>query len=212
MASTALPLFFPAVQIGEEWFGDGGIRLSAPLSPALNLGADRILALSTRFEPTSREEETPMIQGYPPPAQVIGSLLNAVFLDLLEQDAWRLEKMNDLLRHVPPEHRDSKRIVQLLTLRPSRDLGKLADEFEIRLPALFRFLLRGLGTKETESPDMLSFLLFDPAYLARLIEMGEWDAHARMGEIECILTGQGPESPVPGTEVETEPSEEAVPD
>jgi NTE family protein len=193
MASAALPLFFPAVQIGEEWFGDGGIRLSAPLSPALYLGADRILALSTRFEPTSREEARPMIQGYPPPAQVIGSLLNAVFLDLLEQDAWRLERINDLLRRLPPEHRDTKRIVQLLTLRPSRDLGQLADEFEIRLPALFRFLLRGLGTRETESPDVLSFLLFDPVYLAHLIEMGERDANARMGEIECILTGEASE-------------------
>ncbi len=189
MASTALPLFFPAVQIGEEWYGDGGIRLSAPLSPAVHLGAGRILALSTRFEPTAREAALPFTRGYPPPAQVIGSLLNAVFLDLLDQDAWRVEKINRLLRKIPPEERHELRIIDLLTLRPSRDLAQLAGDFEAELPPFFRYLIRGLGTRETESPDVLSFLLFEPGYLARLVEMGERDANARIGEIETVLNG-----------------------
>ncbi len=189
MASTALPLFFPAVQIGEEWYGDGGIRLSAPLSPAVHLGAGRILALSTRFEPTSREAEHPFTRGYPPPAQVIGSMLNAVFLDLLDQDAWRVEKINRLLRRIPPEKRDGLRIVDLLTLRPCRDLAQLAGDFEADLPPFLRYLIRGLGTHQTESPDVLSFLLFEPRYLTHLVEMGERDADARMGEIETLLTG-----------------------
>jgi NTE family protein len=192
MASAALPLFFPAVQLGEEWFGDGGVRLTAPLSPALHLGAKRVLALSTRFHPTPREEDRPTTRGYPPPAQVIGSLLNAVFLDLLEQDGWRVQLINDLLRRLPPEERGGRRIVDLLTLRPSRDLGQLADEFELQLPRLFRFLIRGLGTRETKSPDILSFLLFEEPYISRLIEMGERDADARMGEIETLLGGADP--------------------
>jgi NTE family protein len=191
MASAALPLFFPAVEIGGEWYGDGGIRLSAPLSPALHLGAHRILAISTRFEATVREAGVPVTHGYPPPAQIIGSLLNAVFLDLLDQDALRLEKFNRILSHVPPEEREGMRLVDMLTLRPSRDLGQLATEFEFRLPLLFRFLVRGLGTRSTRSPDVLSFLLFEPNYVSRLIEMGEKDAEARWGELEGIL-GTGP--------------------
>ncbi len=186
MASSALPLFFPAVRIGEEWFGDGGLRLSAPLSPALHLGAHRLLAISTRFDRLAGEEEQ-TFRGYPPPAQVIGGMMNSIFLDLLDQDAWRVEMVNDLLRRIPPEERGGLRIIRLLTLRPSRDLGRLAGEYEIRVPSTLRFLLRGLGTRETRSPDMLSFLLFEPGYIRLLLEMGERDAEARMGEIEALV-------------------------
>ncbi len=191
MASAALPLFFPAVRIGNEWYGDGGIRLSSPLAPAVHLGAHRLLAISTRFEATRREASAPVTSEYPPPAQVIGSMLNAVFLDLLDQDAWRVEGINRLLRKIPPEERGDLRIVRLLTLRPSLDLGRLSQEFEFRLPTVFRFLVRGLGTRETESPDLLSFLLFQPDYINRLIRMGETDARARMGEIESVLLPGG---------------------
>ena len=187
MASSSLPLFFPAVQIGPHWYGDGGIRLAAPMSPALHLGAGRVLAISTRFARLERESERSLIPGYPPPAQVIGSLMNSIFLDLLDQDALRAEAMNDLIRRVPPEERGTFRILKLLTLRPSRDLGQLAEEFELRLPLFFRFLMRGLGTKETRSPDLLSFLLFEPGYLRRLMEIGESDGEARMGEIRELL-------------------------
>lgn len=196
MASSALPLFFPAVPIEDEWYGDGGIRLAAPLSPALHLGAQRILAISTRFKPLPREEAESAIHGYPPPAQVIGSLMNSIFLDLLDQDAWRVEVMNELLRKVPPDERGRLRIVKLLTLRPSRDLGRLAGDFEIRLPRTFRFLIRGLGTRQTKSPDMLSFLLFEPGYLRILIEMGERDGEARIGEVEALVRGSAAPAPV----------------
>jgi NTE family protein len=188
MASAALPLFFPAIQIGDEWYGDGGIRLAAPLSPALHLGAHRIISISTRFRRLPGEEER-VIHGYPPPAQVAGALMNSVFLDLLDQDAWRVEVMNELLRRLPEEARHPYRIVRLLTLRPSRDLGRLAGEYEVRLPRGFRFLIRGLGTRETRSPDILSFLLFEPGYIQLLLEMGERDGEARMGEILELARG-----------------------
>jgi NTE family protein len=196
MASSALPLFFPAVQIGSEWFGDGGIRLTAPLSPALHLGAKRILAISTRFRRLPSEEADSAIHGYPPPAQVIGSLMNSIFLDLLDQDAWRVEVMNDLLRRLDPNSRGDLQVVRLLTLRPSRDIGRLAGDFEIRLPRAFRFMVRGLGTRQTKSPDVLSFLLFEPGYLRVLLEIGERDGEARMGEIEDLVRN-GPRAPGP---------------
>ena len=187
MASAALPLLFPAVQLGNEWYGDGGIRLTAPLSPALHLGARRVMAISTRYGRSVKETEESAIRGYPPPAQVAGVLLNAVFLDLLDNDALRLERLNRLLETLPEEHRQGLAPIKLLVLRPSRDLGKLAGQFEAQLPRSFRFLTRGLGTKETKSPDVLSLVLFQPDYLRALMEIGEADAEARSDEIAEFL-------------------------
>ena len=183
MASAALPLLFPAVQIGDEWHGDGGVRLAAPLSPALHLGAHKIIAVATRYERTAAEARQPDVVGYPPPAQVLGVLYNAIFLDLIDQDVIRLARMNRILRHVPEEKREGLRIVDILVVRPSQDLGRLAREYEPRLPRAFRFLTRGTGTRETASPDFLSLLMFQDDYLSRLIELGEADAAARSDEI-----------------------------
>lgn len=189
MASSALPLFFPAVKIEGAWYGDGGIRLAAPLSPALHLGAGRILAISTRYDRDQTEADRPSVLGYPPPAQVVGAIMNSVFLDVLDQDALRLERLNRLLERLPEEERDDLRTIELLILRPSVDLGRLANEFEPQLPRTFRFLTRGLGTKQTDSPDFLSILLFQSDYLCRLIEIGEADAEAHEEEIDAFLRG-----------------------
>ena len=187
MASSALPMLFPAVKVGNEWYGDGGVRLTAPLSPALHLGASRILTISTKYQRTRDEADTPLTVGYPPPAQVLGVLYNAVFLDLIDEDILRLRKVNHLLTHMKPEEREKMRIVDILVLRPSRDLGKLAGEFEPRLPGLFRYLTRGLGTRQTASPDIISLVLFQADYLKRLIEIGEEDAAAQGDAIEAFL-------------------------
>jgi len=187
MASSALPLFFPAVRIEGAWYGDGGVRLTAPLSPALHLGARRVMAISTRYDRPAREASTPDIPGYPPPAQIMGILMNSIFLDQLDNDVLRLERLNRLLELIPEEHRNGLEPVRLMTLRPSRDLGRLAGEYEARLPRSFRFLTRGLGTKETRSPDFLSLVLFQPDYLRALMDIGEEDATARASEIEEFL-------------------------
>ncbi len=190
MASAALPLFFPAVRLGDDWHGDGGIRLAAPLSPALHLGAGRIIAISTRHARSQAEAESPVTVGYPPPAQVLGVLMNAIFLDVIDQDALRLERLNRLLRRLPEDRRDGLRIVDLLVLRPSRDLSRLARDYEPRLPGAFRVLTRALGTRQTLSPDALSLVMFQSDYLRRLIEMGEADAEARAEEIERFVKGE----------------------
>jgi NTE family protein len=187
MASAALPIFFPAVCIDGEWYGDGGIRLAAPLSPALHLGANRILAISTRYDRSVEEARALEVGGYPPPAQVLGLLLNAVFLDVVEQDALRLERLNDLLDKLPAEEREGMRPVRLLSVRPSVDLGRLAAQFEPDLPRAFRFMTRGLGTREQRSPDMLAMLMFQPDYLGRLIDIGERDAEAMASDLEAFL-------------------------
>jgi NTE family protein len=189
MASAALPIFFPAVRVDRGYYGDGGILLTAPLSPAVHLGAERILAISTRSARTIEEADRPVVEGYPPPAQVVGVLLNAIFLDLFDADALSLDRVNRLIEAVPEERRLGMRPIRLLVLRPSRDLGMLANAYEARLPPAFRFLTRGLGTRETRSNDLLSLLMFQPDYLSRLIELGEVDAEARRGEISAFLEG-----------------------
>ncbi|HUE77976.1 MAG TPA: patatin-like phospholipase family protein [Longimicrobiales bacterium] len=187
MASSALPLIFPAVPIGDQWYGDGGIRLAAPLSPALHLGARRILAVSTRFDRSREEADQFDVSGYPPPAQVLGVLMNSIFLDLLDQDVHRLERLNRLLERLPVRERSGLQPVRLVVMRPSKDLSKLASEYEPRLPRAFRFMTRGLGTRETGSPDILAMLMFQPDYLRALIDLGERDAEQRLDEIVDLL-------------------------
>lgn len=189
MASAALPIFFPAVRIGSHWYGDGGIRLTAPLSPALHLGARRILTIATRHRPRV-EPGVPQIRGYPPPAQVLGVLYNSIFLDLIDQDAVRLERVNRLLAKIPPDEREGNRIVDLLVIRPSQDLSAIAGEYEPKLPRPIRFMTRGLGTRETSSPDILGLLMFQEDYITRLIELGEADAEAQADRIEAFLAGE----------------------
>jgi NTE family protein len=187
VASAALPLFFPAVRIDSEWYGDGGICLAEPLSPAIHLGADRILAIATRDGPSAADPGRRAHLPYPPPAQVLGLLLDAVFLDALDEDALRLLRVNRLVEKLQEAQRDGFRKVDLLVLRPSCDLVGLAAEYEGRLPRAFRFLIRGLGTREATRADMLSLLLFEPEYIRRLLAIGEADAEQRGDEVAAFL-------------------------
>lgn len=190
MASASIPIFFPAVQLGSSWYGDGGVRLTAPLSPALHLGAKRILAISTRYPRTIEEADKPVVEGYPPPAQIMGNLANSVFLDLLDQDLERARKINQLLVKIPPEEREGLQMLDIRLLRPSQDLGKMAAKYEPELPKTFRFLSRGLGSKETASPDFISLLMFQPDYIRNLIQLGEADALAQSDELKAFFRWQ----------------------
>lgn len=187
MASSALPMLFPAVRIGGEWFGDGGIRLTAPLSPALHLGASRILTISTKNHSLRVPAQFKSSSGYPPPAQVLGVLYNSVFLDLIDEDILRLRRVNRLLSNLSPEKRGGMRVVDIIVIRPSRDLSSLARDLEPRLPRMLRYLTRGLGTRQTTNPDFLSLILFQADYIRRLIELGEADAESHAGKIEAFL-------------------------
>ena len=191
MASASLPLVFPAVLLGKHWFGDGGIRLSAPLSPALHLGATRMLAISTHYAKSDSEADEPQIAGYPPPAQILGQLMDAIFLDVMDEDTLRLQRSNEFLLDLPPELRRGYRPVDFAVIRPSQDIGKMAAEYEPQLPRPFRFLTRSLGTKETSNADFMSLFMFVPEYLQRLMEIGEADADARIADIKRVATAPG---------------------
>jgi len=187
MASAALPFVFPAIRVGSEWYGDGGIRLAAPLSAAVHLGAARIIAMSTGHQRSPEEALHPNVRGYPPAAQIISQLVNAVFLDVIDEDVARMQRMNEMIRKMPPGERNGFRPIDLLVLRPSIDLGVLAAEYEKYLPRKIKLITRALGARETESPDFVSLLMFEPHYMKRLIALGEHDIESRLDELRVFL-------------------------
>ncbi len=215
-ASAAIPLVFPPVQIrsvaGDLYFGDGGLRLTTPLSPAIRLGATRVFAIGVRSlraaDALSREElnaaEESGAQGptivCPPLAQMCGVFLNAIFLDHLDSDLDHLRRMNELVlayraeRSAPPGSppvTEPMRHVTPLVLSPSEDLAMVAQRFAHRMPRLVRYLMEGLGTPDAQSADLMSYLLFDAAYTRALIEIGYRDAAERVEEIEDFLCAHG---------------------
>jgi NTE family protein len=187
MASAALPLLFSPVSIGNEWYGDGGIRLVAPLSPAVHLGADRMLVISTHFEMPPFCRLRKKGTGPPSPAVVLGALYDAVFLDQLDQDAEQIERINRLLTKLQPQDRQGLREVHTVVIRPSNDIGALASEFEERLPRAIRYFMRRFGTQEAEEQDLISTILFHRDYIEELLKLGERDAAQHEEEIAKLL-------------------------
>ncbi|MFB6231599.1 MAG: patatin-like phospholipase family protein [Salinibacter sp.] len=187
MASSALPLVFPAVRIGGSWYGDGGIRLSAPLAPAVHLGADKILAISTQYSRSQAESEEIELESYPSTSQIVGVLMNSIFLDSLPQDAHTMHRINTLVEELPAHRRHGMRPLELLQIRPSVDLDALAHDYRDQVPSPIQTLTSGLGTRERESPDWLSVLLFHPGYIEQLLEIGYGDAQDTHDQLEAFL-------------------------
>lgn len=196
MASAAIPVFFPPVRIGKTFYGDGCVRMIYPMSPAIHLGADRIVAIGVRHErppsETARAEATARTERLPL-SEIAGVLLNAVFLDSLDSDLERLVRINRTLALIPRERLERSdldlRPIPALVLRPSQDLGKLAaDEYQ-RFPAMLRYLLRGIGATGAAGEELLSYLAFEPIYVQRAMSLGYGDTLARRAEIREFLFG-----------------------
>jgi NTE family protein len=194
MASAAIPIFFPPVSINGRLFGDGGVRMTTPVSPVIHLGAEKILAIGIRYARTTdqtlalnREVRAESVSI----AQISGVLLNALFLDSLDNDLERLQRINRTLSFIPDElrakHPDSLRRIPAMSLRPSKDLGRLAADEYRRFPGMLRYLLRGIGAAGDSGWDLLSYLAFQPGYVGRLIELGYDDTMARKGELEAFF-------------------------
>ncbi len=194
MASSSIPFFFPAVPIDGTYYADGCIRLNSPLSPAIHLGADRILAIGVRY-PRAPALATSLpaarADAYPATADTAGLLLNALFLEALESDVERLERINRTVDLIPSatiaKRATSLRRIPILVLQPSRDLGELVMQTLDRLPYLLRHLFRGLGVTGKSGWDLLSYVAFDAEYTARLVALGYSDVKARAREIASFL-------------------------
>lgn len=186
MASSAIPILFPAVRLGESFFGDGSVRQTMPLAPAIHLGARRILAISMRER--WPEFPTPASAEYPSAAEVMTLLFNAIFLDTLDLDAERLDRVNRLLDLALPRSSigpKGLRHVDLLLLRPSRDLRKLWQPFRPRLPRTIQWVLRSVGGLQEEG--FLSYVVFEPEFTGLVMELGYEDAVTQWDTIERFL-------------------------
>jgi len=190
LASSAIPFVFAAVKINREYFGDGSLRQIAPISPALHLGADRVLVIGVRYEsgvPSKREHDPP----YPSLAQVAGHVLNSIFLDSLEADLERLQRINRTVSLIPPqqrmEHGVALRQVDALVISPSQDIERIAARHAHRLPRPVRFLLRGIGAGRRTGANLVSYLLFEKPYCRELISLGYADAMVRRDELMAFL-------------------------
>jgi NTE family protein len=188
LASAAIPILFPAVEVDGTWHGDGSVRDTAPLSPALHLGAERILVVSTVRGAVPQPEPAPPSSAYPSLARIVGVTLNSLLYGHMESDVAQMSRFTELARACPAARASGLRPVDVCVLRPSLDLGEIAAELEHELPRALRYLTRGLGTKERNSADLLSALLFEARYTQRLIECGRRDVEQRLPELVAFLS------------------------
>lgn len=187
MGSAAIPLFFPPIRVGEDHYGDGCLRNTAPLSPAIHLGADRLIVISVRRPESKAAPLSPDIE--PSIARVLGVILNALLLDAVDVDMERMMRINQTLDLVPERQREELQLrkVDYLWLRPSHDIGHLAGELFDRLPRVIRYLVAGLGSSK-EAAELTSYLLFDPDFCGQLVRMGYEDGIAQRADIAKFLT------------------------
>lgn len=191
MASAAIPIFFPAVRVQARYFGDGCLRNTAPLSPAIRLGGERLFIIGVRhFNPSKESLNDPGMR--PTWGKIISTVLSAIFFDGLETDLERLDRLNSAVSEGKiSEFSESERAlsgaapirrVETFYLFPSKDIGKLAAQYHRNLPLSLRFLLRPLGASQ-DSGDLISYLLFERKFCSKLIDLGYQDAMNRKSEI-----------------------------
>lgn len=201
LASSAIPLVFPAVRLHREYFGDGSIRQTAPVSPALHLGAQKVMVIGM-----SRSAEVAPSRAktaeYPPLAQVLGHVLNSAFLDGLEVDLERLLRINRTVRLIPQETRLQAGLqlhpVDVCVIYPSQELDVIASRHCDAFPSTVRFLLGGLGGMRRRSSVLASYLLFEQPYCRELIRLGYNDTIERRDEILTFLRADAPGQPGQG--------------
>ena len=196
LASSAIPFIFPAQQIATEghagWYGDGSMRQVAPISPAVHLGASRVLVIGAGRAHEPPDAALPNPTAYPSLAQVAGHSLSSIFLDTLSADIERTQRINHTLSLVPPEARSHSKLrpIELLVISPSQRLDSLAAQYVAELPPSVRALLGILGVQpgDKRSGALASYLLFEPGYTRALMQLGWEDALRQQGEV-CRFFG-----------------------
>lgn len=189
MASSAIPFIFEAVKLNREYFGDGSMRQLAPISPALHLGADKVLVIGVKYEGDDdyvREK----IDEYPSMAHIGGHVLNSIFLDGMDVDLERLQRINKTLGLIPRRRLvDGTELkpVEVLTICPSRDISKIAQSHAHHMPRMLRYFMGGIGAMKDDGTSLLSYLLFEQAYCRELIALGYNDTLKRREDLVRFL-------------------------
>ena len=192
MASSAIPFLFPPYHLNREFFGDGSMRQIAPVSPALHLGADRVVVVGTA---RIRNDAPERLRGdnYPTLAQIAGHVMNSIFLDSLAVDIERLERINRTVSCVPPDALKKMGLtlhhVDVLVLTPSEPLDSIAVKHVDNLPWTIRFMLRSVGAMRRGGANLASYLLFETNYCRELIDLGYNDTIKRREEVESFIAG-----------------------
>ncbi|MNK39174.1 Patatin-like phospholipase [compost metagenome] len=195
LASSAIPLIFPAMPIfcegRREYFGDGSMRQLAPISPAIHLGADKVLVVGAGrlMEPAIDQSQNAQ---YPSLAQIAGHALSSIFLDSIAGDIERMNRINQTLSVLTDEQRRKTplRPIEMLTIAPSERLDTIASRHISSLPRPVRMLLSGIGGAEVRGAALASYLLFEKSYTCELINLGRKDALAHKTEILSFFSGQ----------------------
>jgi len=188
LASAAIPLVFPSVKVENHFYGDGSVRATAPLSPAIHLGGSKILGIGLR---TTAAQSKP-IENYPSMAQIIAMMLNTVFLDSIDFDIRVMEHMNELLSKLPKAEWGKHRPIDALLIHPSEDLGLLSLPYKEDVPSTLKFLMKGLGPTDQRGADFISYVLFDKHYIRALIDKGFQDAHHQKEILHYFLNQSTP--------------------
>ncbi len=194
MASIAVPMIFPPVNIGGEYYGDGAMRQATPLSPAIHLGADRILVIGVRDETADPAADPRSPQRFPSLGQIAGYMLDTLFMDGLYSDLERMTRINQLIDSVEPLKRTGTLIkmrpIDTMIIVPSEDLRIIAHRHRKTLPLPLRALLRGAGSRNPSENRLLSFLLFEQAYTQELIDLGYKNAMAVKDQLRAFVMGE----------------------
>jgi NTE family protein len=189
MASVAIPLLFPPMRLGEEYFGDGAMRQLNPLSPAIHLGADRLLIIGVRARQSAGVAVTRAQPMMPTPGEIFGYMLDTLFTDQIYGDLEQLEKINQLVQ-LAPEAAHGARFVETLMLAPSVDPREIAGRHAFDLPRGLRALLRVIGGRDASGQQLASYLMFETVYTRDLIELGYRDAVEARSTLLAFMSGE----------------------
>ncbi|MGA2342343.1 MAG: patatin-like phospholipase family protein, partial [Steroidobacteraceae bacterium] len=182
MASLSIPFLFRPIFLHQQYFGDGAMRQTSPLSPAIHLGANRLLVIGVG-DPAAAGLGMPSLRAEPTFGQMFGFMLDSLFMDQLQSDLERIKGFNEA-RNRAGAHRDD---IECLVLTPSQDLSEIARRYRAELPRSLRALLRAMGANAPSAGTLLSYLLFERGYTRELIALGLRDARARSAEIRAFL-------------------------
>ena len=190
MASAAIPLLFPPIRIGDDFFGDGAMRQLHPLSPAIHLGADRLLIIGVRARRAAgvaTVDHLPMLM--PTPGEIFGYMLDTLFTDQIYGDLEQLERINVLV-HSAPQAARGERPVETLMLAPSVDPREIAARHAGEIPPGLRALLRVIGGRDASGHQLASYLTFEAGYTRALIELGYRDAMEARAALLAFMSGE----------------------
>jgi NTE family protein len=190
MASSAIPLLFPPIRIGDDYFGDGAMRQLHPLSPAIHLGADRLLIIGVRARRAAGVAPASQLQTLmPTPGEIFGYMLDTLFTDQIYGDLEQLERINVLV-HAAPEAARGERPIETLMLAPSVDPREIAARHAAEMPQGLRALLRVIGGRDASGYQLASYLTFEAGYTRALIELGYRDAMEARGALLAFMGGE----------------------